>query len=45
MTESTCVGTMHKWPVEDLTGSIGELIANLDLKLVNDDGKNFSQYA
>ena len=38
MTEATCVVTKVAWPENDTTGSIGRLLPNLDVKLVDDEG-------
>ncbi|KJY00047.1 AMP-binding enzyme like protein [Zymoseptoria brevis] len=44
MTETSCIATRHKYPSHDTTGSVGVPLANLDLKLVDDDGKDISDY-
>lgn len=44
MTETSCVATRHPFPNKDTTGSIGVPIPNIDLKLVDDDGKDISAY-
>ncbi|KAL3429387.1 hypothetical protein BDV09DRAFT_44458 [Aspergillus tetrazonus] len=44
MTETTCVATSFIYPETDDTGSVGRLIANLEAKLVDDQGKNISAY-
>lgn len=43
MTETTCIATRFKWPNTDTTGSVGYPIPNIDLKLVDDDGKDISR--
>lgn len=44
MTETSCIGMRHPWPATDDTGSIGVPIPNLDVKLVDDDGKDITGY-
>lgn len=44
MTESSCIATRFAWPEQDSTGSIGRPLPNLDIKLVDDDGKDISGY-
>jgi acyl-CoA synthetase (AMP-forming)/AMP-acid ligase II len=44
MTETTCIATSFIYPETDDTGSVGRLIANLEAKLVDDQGKNISAY-
>lgn len=44
MTETSCVATRFPYPETDTTGSIGKPIPNVDLKLVDDDGKDVSEY-
>ena len=44
MTETSCVATRFPWPEKDATGSVGRPLPNLDLKLVDDDGKDISAY-
>jgi hypothetical protein len=44
MTETSCIATRHKFPNHDTTGSVGIPLANLDFKLVDDDGKDISGY-
>ena len=38
MTETTCLVTRLRWPENDDTGSIGRLLPNLDVKLIDDEG-------
>lgn len=42
MTETSCVATRFPWPETDTTGSVGRPMPGLDLKLVDDDGKDVS---
>ena len=44
MTETSCVATKFHWPQEDITGSIGRPIANLEMKIVDDSGKDITDY-
>lgn len=44
MTETSCVATRHAWPKSDKTGSVGLPLPNLDMKLVDDDGKDVTDY-
>ncbi|CZR65933.1 related to 4-coumarate--CoA ligase [Phialocephala subalpina] len=44
MSETTCIAMDFKWPEGDETGSCGRLLRNMDLKLVDDDGKDISCY-
>jgi 4-coumarate--CoA ligase len=44
MTETTCVCTRFEYPDEDDTGSVGYFIANIDAKLVDENGKDVSAY-
>ncbi|QKX61466.1 uncharacterized protein TRUGW13939_08614 [Talaromyces rugulosus] len=44
MTESSCIATMFPHTERDDTGSVGRLIPNLEIKLVDDDGHDISQY-
>ncbi|KAL2850628.1 hypothetical protein BJY01DRAFT_233148 [Aspergillus pseudoustus] len=44
MTETCCVATMFPYPEDDKTGSVGRLIANVEAKLVDDEGTNISAY-
>ncbi|KIW26987.1 uncharacterized protein PV07_06769 [Cladophialophora immunda] len=40
MTETTCVASRFWYPESDSTGSIGRFIANLDVKLVDEQGND-----
>ncbi|KAK2739445.1 hypothetical protein FQN57_006574 [Myotisia sp. PD_48] len=44
MTETTCVATAFPYPQADDTGSVGFPVANLEMRLVDDDGNNISAY-
>jgi 4-coumarate--CoA ligase len=44
MTETSCVATRLRYPGFDTTGSVGYAIPDLDIKLVDDDGKDISGY-
>jgi 4-coumarate--CoA ligase len=44
MTETTCIATMTPWPEHDYTGSTGRPVANIDMKLVDDKGKDITAY-
>jgi 4-coumarate--CoA ligase len=44
MTELTCVCSRFEYPEQDFTGSVGYLLANIDAKLVDDDGNDISAY-
>lgn len=43
MTESSCTATRFEYPEKDTTGSIGRLVPNLDMKLVDDEGKDLGE--
>ncbi|KAL4977175.1 hypothetical protein BDW66DRAFT_165913 [Aspergillus desertorum] len=44
MTETTCVAIYFAYPESDDTGSVGRLVASVEAKLVDDQGKNISAY-
>lgn len=44
MTETSCIATRFPYPEKDATGSVGRPIPNIDLKLVDDNGKDISGY-
>ncbi|KAJ9603540.1 hypothetical protein H2200_011726 [Cladophialophora chaetospira] len=44
MTEVSCILTMILWPEHDVTGSVGRVIPGMDVKLVDDDGKDITAY-
>jgi len=43
MTESSCIATRFEYPETDTTGSIGRTIPNVDMKLVDDNGKDLGE--
>ncbi|KLJ05654.1 hypothetical protein EMPG_09366 [Blastomyces silverae] len=44
MTETTCVATKFVYPENDDTGSVGRPVASLEMRLIDDEGKNISAY-
>ncbi|KAK2756530.1 hypothetical protein FQN54_005423 [Arachnomyces sp. PD_36] len=44
MTETTCVATIFYYPETDDTGSVGRQGPNLEMKIIDDNGKNISAY-
>lgn len=44
MTETTCVATQFPYPEADETGSVGRPLPGLDVKLVDEDGKDITGY-
>jgi 4-coumarate--CoA ligase len=42
MTETSCVASCTPWPDHDDTGSVGRFMNNIDVKLVDDEGKDIS---
>ncbi|KAL6235283.1 hypothetical protein BDW75DRAFT_230463 [Aspergillus navahoensis] len=44
MTETTCIAMCFVHPESDDTGSVGRLVANVEAKLVDEQGKNISAY-
>ncbi|EEH33848.1 4-coumarate-CoA ligase [Paracoccidioides lutzii Pb01] len=44
MTETTCIATMFYYPEHDDTGSVGRQIPSLEIKLIDNGGKNISAY-
>jgi 4-coumarate--CoA ligase len=44
MTEATCIAMMIPWPERDYTGGAGKPVANVDVKLVNDEGQDITAY-
>ncbi|EXJ60273.1 hypothetical protein A1O7_04425 [Cladophialophora yegresii CBS 114405] len=44
MTEVSCILTMFPWPEDDTTGAVGRPIPGVDIKLVDDDGKDITAY-
>lgn len=43
-TETCCIGFQFDYGEGDVSGSVGKPIANLDIKLVDDNGKDITQY-
>lgn len=44
MSETSCIATMLHYPEQDLTGSVGRFLPNHDVKLVDDDGKDITDF-
>lgn len=44
MTETSCFASAFPWPENDNTGSVGRFLPGLDVKLVDDDGKEIEAY-
>lgn len=44
MSETSCVATITYYPGYDPTGGVGQLVPNLDAKLIDDDGNDISAY-
>ncbi|EXJ73638.1 uncharacterized protein A1O5_03400 [Cladophialophora psammophila CBS 110553] len=44
MTEVSCILTHFRWPEDDRTGSVGRAIPGMDLKLVDDEGRDVTGY-
>ena len=44
MSETSCVATMLYYPEYDPTGSVGRMVPTLDAKLIDEDGKDISNY-
>jgi len=44
MTETSCIATMFPYTESDDTGSVGRPIPNLDIKLVDDQGRDITDY-
>ncbi|CAG5179422.1 uncharacterized protein ALTATR162_LOCUS9247 [Alternaria atra] len=44
MTEVSCFGSIFPWPEEDSTGSVGKFVPNLDVKLLDDEGRDITAY-
>ena len=45
MTELTCLATGVLWPEHDATGSIGRLLPNLDVKLIDEEGREVHEFS
>nr|OQO31797.1 hypothetical protein B0A51_00699 [Rachicladosporium sp. CCFEE 5018] len=44
MSETSCIATRLRYPEYDTTGSVGYPLPNIDLKLVDDNGADISEY-
>ncbi|KAF2132772.1 4-coumarate-CoA ligase-like protein [Dothidotthia symphoricarpi CBS 119687] len=44
MSETSCIATMVHYPEHDPTGSVGRFLPNHDAKLVDDDGKDITDF-
>lgn len=44
MTETSCLGLRLRYPEYDTTGSVGYPLPNLDTKLVDDEGKDITDF-
>lgn len=44
MTETSCTCFVTKYPQEEPTGSVGQPLPNIDTKLVDDDGKDITDF-
>lgn len=44
MTETSCIASMLHHPADDDTGSVGWMLPGVDAKLVDDDGKDVTDY-
>jgi 4-coumarate--CoA ligase len=44
MTETSCIATRLRYPSYDTTGSVGVPVPNLDVKLVDDSGKDITGF-
>lgn len=44
MSETSCIATMLHYPEHDPTGSVGRFLPNLDAKLVNDEGRDITDF-
>ena len=44
MTETACIARMTPWPEHDHTGSSGRPATKIDMKLVDDEGKDVTAY-
>ncbi|EME78745.1 uncharacterized protein MYCFIDRAFT_205158 [Pseudocercospora fijiensis CIRAD86] len=44
MTETCCTASMTPWPHDEPTGSVGQLLPNMDAKLVDDDGNDITAF-
>lgn len=44
MTEATCIVTRIQWPEKDTTGSVGRPAPNIDMKIVDDNNMDITNY-
>ncbi|KIV92781.1 hypothetical protein PV10_04047 [Exophiala mesophila] len=44
MTEISCIGACYQWPDQDLDGSVGHFLPNLEIRLVNDNDEDIRSY-
>lgn len=44
MTETTCIATNFYYPEHDTTGSVGRPVPGIDMKLVDDEGRDITDY-
>ena len=44
MTETSCIATNFYYPEHDITGSVGRPVPGIDMKLVDDEGHDISDY-
>ncbi|KAH7076370.1 4-coumarate-CoA ligase-like protein [Paraphoma chrysanthemicola] len=44
MSETSCIATMVHYPEQDPTGSVGRFLPNHDSKLVDDEGRDITDY-
>ena len=44
MSETSCIATMLHYPEHDPTGSVGRFLPNLDAKLVDDEGRDITDF-
>ncbi|OAL20333.1 hypothetical protein AYO22_09045 [Fonsecaea multimorphosa] len=44
MTETSCVASKFYYPERDDTGSVGRMMPNLDVKLIDDNGKDITAF-
>lgn len=44
MTETSCIASQLPYGVPDTSGSVGRFLPGIDVKLVDDDGKDVTDY-
>lgn len=44
MTETSCLASLFYYPENDDTGSVGRFVPNIDVKLVDDEGREITAY-